>query len=178
MKGRRKDWFLVSDAAASLLRMALEDADAQGALAVLAEIHTGFDFRPVLAAGTGRVTRREIAMVRDGQGWRTERDPKALAEIDVDAAPEAPEAPEAGPRPHAPTLPPQAAPEALAKAAQRAAGTPPPVPPQALSGLTVARALTRRDLPQEARAVLRDWFLANQKDADHVEAIAVLEGRA
>ena len=174
MKGRRKDWFLVSDAAASLLRMAPEDADAQGALAVLAEIHTGFDFRPVLAAGTGRVTRREIAMVRDGQGWRTERDPKALAEIDVDAAPEAPEA---GPRPHAPTLPPQAAPEALAKAAQRAAGTPPQTP-QALSGLTVARALTRRDLPPEARAVLRDWFLANQSDADHVEAIAVLEGRA
>ena len=86
----RKDWFFVSDAAKSRLRIALEEADAQGALAVLAEVHRGFDFRPVLAAGTGNVTRRELTMVRDGQDWREGRDPKARAEIDVDAAPESP----------------------------------------------------------------------------------------
>lgn len=151
----RKDWFFVSDAAKSRLRIALEEADAQGALAVLAEVHRGFDFRPVLAAGTGNVTRRELTMVRDGQDWREGRDPKARAEIDVDAAPEssgldardtgadtpakAPQtAPPRPPKPPAPPVPPPVAPEALAKAATRAAGTPPPMPPQAAAQIAAA----------------------------------------
>ena len=144
-KDGRRDWFLVSDAATSLLRTALKEADAQGALAILAEVHRGFDFRPVLAAGTGNVTCRELTMIRDCQYWREERDPKARTDIDVEAAPEAqaldardtgatppakaPQtAPARPPKPPAPPVPPPVAPEALAKAAQRSAGTPPDAP--------------------------------------------------
>ena len=195
----RKDWFFVSDAAKSFLRTALAEADAQGALAILAEVHRGFDFRPVLAAGTGNVTRRDIAVIRDCQDWREERNPKSRADIDVEAPPEAPgldardtgatppaKAPPVPPRPPkppaVPPVPPTVAPDAVAKAAKHSAGTPPTMPPQtapeALAGVSVTRALTRKNLPPEVRAKLRDWFLANQKDADHVDAIAVLEGRA
>ena len=206
MKGTRKDYetaAFVSDAARFLLKHSIAQGDAQGAFAVIAEILTGFDFRPVLKSGTGKVTERELCMVRDGQAAMLSRMGKIRQDAEsanVDTLPDVD-----GPQVDAPPV----SPSTLAMAAQRATGKPKETPPVAVEQTVEALAKsvaatmgeqrhaeatpeqmremtvaayhahtmkTRQKMPEHNKILM--WMNSNRDRADAVTVGEVLEGRA